>query len=122
MPPAQDRWWIDEYRTAEGRSPIREFISGLMGRNKVEAIALIKLLEERGNTLRRPHSGSLGEGLFELRGHQVRIFYMFRPGRRLTLLDGIIKKQEKVPRQVLMRIWKMQKDVAAMDVSMERGS
>jgi hypothetical protein len=35
--------------------------------------------------------------LFELRGHQVRIFYCFLPGRVIVLLDGIIKNQDKIP-------------------------
>jgi hypothetical protein len=36
--------------------------------------ALVKLLEEQGNLLRRPQSGALGAGLFELRGKEVRLF------------------------------------------------
>jgi hypothetical protein len=43
-------------------------------------------------------------GLFELRGHQVRIFYMFLPGRRVVLLDGMIKKQDEIPPEVLKRV------------------
>lgn len=83
---------IEEYSTASGGTPILMFLSGLDRRDKGEAFALLKLLAERGNMLRVPQSRPLGNGLFELRGDQVRIFYMFRPGRRITLLDGIIKK------------------------------
>jgi len=43
-------------------------MQSLEGRNQAEAIALVKLLEERRNSLRRPQSAALGEGLFELRG------------------------------------------------------
>jgi hypothetical protein len=42
--------------------PGRAFLSGLQDRDKVEAFALVQLLSERGNTLRLPHSQSLGEG------------------------------------------------------------
>lgn len=44
------------------------------------------------------------DNLFELRGHQVRIFYMFLPGRVIVMLDGIVKKQDEIPRQDLERI------------------
>lgn len=112
---SQEGWLIDEYRDASGKSHIRKFLSNLKGRDKVEAWALIKLLGERGNQIRPPKSGTLGEGLFELRGHQVRIFYMFRPGRRITLLDGIVKKQDKIPSKVLERMRKYQREISAMN-------
>jgi len=74
----------------------------------VEAIALVKLLEERGNLLRRPQSGALGDGLFELRGKEVRIFYVFMPGRAIVLLDGEIKKRDAIPRRTLERMRSLQ--------------
>lgn len=55
MAEEQGGWTIDEYTTEGGESPVRAFISGLSGRDEVDAVALIKLLEERGNTLRPPH-------------------------------------------------------------------
>lgn len=68
-----------------------------------------------------PHSKPLGEGLFELRGRQVRIFYMFRTGRRITLLDGMIKKRDEIPPGALARIKRMKKEVEAMDREAARG-
>ncbi|MBL8111920.1 MAG: type II toxin-antitoxin system RelE/ParE family toxin, partial [Acidobacteria bacterium] len=73
------------------------------GRDRVEAIALIGLLGQQGNQLRRPQSGMLGDGLFELRGKQIRIFYMFLPGWVIVLLDGEIMKQNKVPSKTIER-------------------
>jgi hypothetical protein len=64
----------------------------------------VKLLEERGNSLRRPQSGALGEGLFELRGKEVRIFYMFLANRVAVLLDGEIKKRDDIPPKTLARV------------------
>jgi hypothetical protein len=61
---AQPLWTIDAYEAESGAKPAWSFIEGLEGRDKVEALALVKLLEEKGNTLRRPHSGALAEGLF----------------------------------------------------------
>jgi hypothetical protein len=65
--PAKRPWTIDAYETAQGSKAVWAFIEALEGRDKVEAIALVKLLEDQGNALRRPQSGALGEGLFELR-------------------------------------------------------
>jgi hypothetical protein len=100
----QRSWRIDAYDTGKGEKPIWSFIRNLTGRDKAEAIGLVKLLEEQGNRLRRPHSGALGEGLFELRGKQVRIFYTFLPGQVIVLLDGEIKKRDAIPKKTLERV------------------
>lgn len=97
-------WAIDVFRTEKGEAPARSFVEDLVGRDRDEAFALIKLLEEQGNGLRRPQSGVLGDGLFELRGRQIRIFYMFLSGRRILLLDGEVKKRDDIPPRTLKRI------------------
>lgn len=98
------RWVIDVFRTEQGEALVQAFIASLTGRDRDEAFALVKLLEEQGNELRRPQSGILGEGLFGLRGKQIRIFYMFLPGRRAMLLDGEIKKRQDIPPKTLKRV------------------
>ena len=107
-------WTIEEYVTARGENLVLVFLSRQSGKVKAEAIALLKLLKEHGYLLGMPHSRALGEGLFELRGTQVRIFYMFRPGRRITLLDGMLKKQDRIPARVLGRLRRFQREVAAI--------
>lgn len=104
-------WTILEYTTDAGRSPVREFLESLKGRHEEEALALLGRLREAGNELRRPTSTALGGGLYELRGHQVRIFYMFRPGRRIVLLDGMIKNRDDIPPAVLRRLRAYQRDI-----------
>ena len=76
-------------------------------------MALLELLEAKGNALRPPRSESLGGGLFELRAHPrpVRIFYVFRPGRRIIVLDGMVKKKDRIPADVLMRMRGCERDV-----------
>jgi hypothetical protein len=108
----EEPWVLDVFETEAGDKPAWSFIAGLEGRNRVEAVALVKLLEERGNTLRRPHSGALGEGLFELRGKEVRLFYVFRPGRVVVLLEGEIKKRDDIPKRTLARLRAYQREVA----------
>ena len=93
---------------------MKAFLESLEGdeANLADALALLELLEARGNTLRPPRSDSLGGGLFELRAHPhpVRIFYIFRPGRRAIVLEGIVKKQDRIADDVLRRVRGYQRD------------
>lgn len=107
----KELWTLDEYITEQGERPIRDFLSGLGVLNRVEAFALIRLARERGNTLRLPHSKALGNGLHELRGKQVRIFYVFQPGRRIVLIDGMLKKRDDIPPSELKRLRKIQETI-----------
>ena len=104
-------WQIEEYTTVRGELVIRRFLSAISEADRTEALALLKVLSEQGNALRRPSSGFLGEGLFELRGHQVRIFYCFRPDRRIVLLDGFLKKRTSIPEHILKRVRKRRHEV-----------
>lgn len=105
-------WKIEDYKDRTGHSLVREFIDSLQdARARKEAAALIKALQARGNQMRSPASDPLGGGLFELRGDQVRIFYCFRPGGRIFLINGIIKKRDRIPAEVLARIRKMEAEI-----------
>ena len=82
---------------------IEEFIDNLNDRTRAQVDKTILLLEERGASLRMPHSRSLGEGLFELRlkgDHPVRIFYMYFQ-REAWLLHVISKKTGAIPAREL---------------------
>lgn len=80
------------------------FLDGLRTKNTDaydSCLALLDLLAEQGHRLRRPHSGALGRGLFELRcregGLQVRMLYSFEAAGIAVLTHGIVKKQGAVP-------------------------
>ena len=111
MPEEQGGRSIEEYIKANEGSPFTTFFDGLTGRNRDQAIALLAALRELGNMLRPPRSKKLEDNLFELRGHQVRVFYMFLPGRRVVLLDGIVKKQDEIPRQDMKRVRAYKREV-----------
>ncbi len=63
-----------------------------------------------------PHSRSMGDGLHELRIQHpegpFRILYTFRPGRRIVLLHGFVKRTEQAPRNDLDRARERQRAVA----------
>lgn len=107
---AVTEWTIEIYETETGEKPAWRFVESLSGRDKADVFALLKALREQGNALRRPHSGALDGGLFELRGKQVRLFYIFLPGRTALVLDGEIKKRSDIPVATLTRMRKLQKD------------
>jgi phage-related protein len=72
---------------------------------KAKVYAALEMLAREGNQLRLPRSRALRGGLFEMRiGHHegpFRIIYCFRPGRRIVLLHGFVKRTEQIPAQDL---------------------
>ena len=108
-------WAVTEHALPSGAVPVLTFLQGLTGDAKTEAVAVLKLVAERGNTLREPVSKALGEGLFELRGRTsgVRIFYTFKPGRVIVLLDGVIKKRGHIPARELERMRRLRKEAVS---------
>lgn len=121
MTDQQAAWTIEWYQTQSGGRPIARFLAGLDGRDRDEAAALLKLLREWGNQMLEPRSQALGGGLFELRGHQIRMFYVFRPGHRVVVLDGVIKKQDKIPATVLKLVRSYQRDLERRDRVQRQG-
>ena len=94
-------WRVELYARDDGESPVEEFIDGLPTKVRARVRAAITYLEEVGNRALAPVSKPLGEGLFELRvgagHHEVRILYAFRPGQRMALLHGFLKKTPAIP-------------------------
>jgi hypothetical protein len=84
--------------------PRAAFIEDLSDRDQADTLVAVKLLEARGHQLREPHSKAIEPGLWELRRGQVRIAFTFRPGRRAILLDGWLKKTDRIPRHLLDRM------------------
>jgi phage-related protein len=96
-------WTVDEYRTPQGNLPVRGFIEGLSLAAQARVLAAVRMLREHGSQLAFPQSRALGKRLFELRiDHPegpFRLFYCFRPGRRIVLLHAIIKRTRQTPPQ-----------------------
>jgi putative addiction module killer protein len=72
----------------------------------------ILLLERCGNTLRLPHSKTLGKGLFELRERNFgyRIYYMFLPDKTILLIyAGDKSSQQKDIEIARLRLNKVNK-------------
>lgn len=96
---------IEFYQLPNGEKPVEEFLDSLDKKMRAKAIYGLSILEEYGNTLREPHSKSMGDGLFELRikfaGDISRIFYFFVVDNKIILTNGFIKKTLKTPKAEL---------------------
>lgn len=105
-------WAVHSLSTARG-TRLDAFLDDLSDPNAAEeAEALLEALAKYGNELKRPTSVPLGDGLFEARGPTtgVRLFFMYAPGHRIIVLDGFVKKRQKIPTSVMTRIRKLQKN------------
>jgi phage-related protein len=95
-------WIVDDYRTPGGGRPVKNFLDDLSKTARPKVYAMLDRLEAHGNRLGLPHSRPMGGGLHELRiGHPqgpFRFLYCFRPGRRIILLHGFVKRTEQTPR------------------------
>jgi putative component of toxin-antitoxin plasmid stabilization module len=108
-------WTVETYELNSGKRPYASFLDTLTGIAAARAAALPTRLT-RAHELRPPESKSLGRGLFELRDHcGVRVFYMFRPGHRVMVLGGYLKKRQDIPARVLRTMRTYQAEVEAND-------
>ena len=55
------------YETEDGKTPVEDWMDSLEPKMRAKLIAMLELLEEKGNALRKPYTESLGDGIFELR-------------------------------------------------------
>ena len=101
-------WTVDDYRGPGGARPVRRFLDGLSTAARAKVAAALTMLEQEGNQLRFPRSRSLGAGLHEIRVTHpegpFRILYGFRPGRRIVLLHGFVKRTEQTPAEDLQLV------------------
>ena len=97
------------WRDSHGRIPVREFVLALKSRDARAAascVDLLRMLEEHGNALRRPHADYLREGIYELRLNQHRVQFRllyFFDGRARAVVTSAFAKTGKVPEQEIQR-------------------
>ncbi|PJE63881.1 type II toxin-antitoxin system RelE/ParE family toxin [Candidatus Roizmanbacteria bacterium CG10_big_fil_rev_8_21_14_0_10_45_7] len=94
-------WRIIFYQGPTGSTPIGDFIDGLEEKVQAKVFGSIELLKEYGVRLSAPHAKKLaGTNLWELRilgGGSSRIIYAILVERKVILLNGFKKKQQKTP-------------------------
>ena len=108
---------IEFYETANGRSPVREFLLELKASDRDDFAAVAAGLEKLCNRQyhREPLTKALEHGLFELRHVgklNTRVLWFFMKGCRIIAVHGIRNKGQAIPARDLdtaherMRDWK----------------
>ncbi len=108
---------VEFYKTANGHSPVREFLLELKASDPDDFAAVAAGLEKLRNRQchREPLTKALGDGLFELRHVgklNTRVLWFFMKGRRIFAVHGIRNKGQAIPTRDLntaherMRDWK----------------
>ena len=103
-------FFIDE----RGRNPVKEFIDDLSLKEQAKVWAYIEELKRQGHALRRPVADYLGEGIYELRPRDNRIFYFFFLKDSAVFLHAIRKKTDKIPAGDLALCLKRREQVETM--------
>lgn len=93
---------VEFYASANGRSPVQEFLDELKESDLNDFAAMIAGLAKLRNRQyhREPLSKALGEGLFELRHVgklNTRVFWFFVAGRRIVAVHGVRNKGQAIP-------------------------
>ena len=86
-------YFIDE----RGGNPVRGFIESLPVKDRTKILAYVTELYDQGHNLRRPMADYLGNGIYELRPKNNRVFYFFFMRGSAVLVHVIRKKTDKIP-------------------------
>jgi len=101
------KWSIEHHGSA-----LAKFLAGLRDEQMLfEAAALIEILQTRGIELREPVRNLWETVCSNYAASYVRIFYVFRPGNRIVLLDGMLKKRTDIPDRMMRRLRRLQGEV-----------
>lgn len=64
---------------------------------------ILDMMEDLGSNLGKPHTDSLGDGLFEVRAKGEegigRSFFCYAKGKRIAIMHSFIKKTQKTPKK-----------------------
>lgn len=109
------------YQNEDGTVPLLEWLETLRSKSQIKIIERIRLLEEYGKELRRPHADYLQAGIYELRAKdndlQLRVLYFFHGRKAIILSHGITKNTSAVPSKeiakALERMKKYERDPEA---------
>ena len=103
------------YKTEDGFKPAGQFINSVEDMKlRAKIIRSVKLLEQFGKNLGMPDSKHLRNGIYELRTIQsnniARCLYFFTVGDKAVITNGIIKKTQKTPPDVIELAEKYRED------------
>ena len=98
----------------KGGNPVRRFIEALPDKEQAKIAAYISELRIQGHNLRRPLADYLGDGIYELRPRNNRVFYFFFLKNNAVLLHAIRKKTDKIPKEDLALCLRRKAEVVSL--------
>jgi len=98
----------------KGGNPVREFIESLPDKEQAKVAAYVSELKIQGHNLRRPLADYLGDGIYELRPKDNRIFYFFFLKDHVILVHAIRKKTSKIPKEDLALCLRRKTEVVSL--------
>lgn len=97
------QYTVEFYETADGKTPVEDFLLSLDRKMRAKVIHLIDLLEEKGISMREPYTKPLEDGIFELRcklgTNLARTLFFFYHGGKIIITNGFVKKTQKTPKE-----------------------
>lgn len=103
-------YFVDE----RGQKPVKEFIDSLSCKEQAKVMAYLVELRQQGHNLRRPMADYIGDGVYELRPKDNRIFYFFFHKDNVVLLHALRKKTDKIPKGDLALCFKRKSQVEGL--------
>lgn len=107
------------YIDHRGRSPVKEFLDELQTRASTQKDArqlfskiflYIEILEKTGSRSGLPYTKYIGDGIWELRPSNYRIFFFIWNGNHIVLLHPFQKKTKKTPSRQIQQAKKEKND------------
>ena len=117
---------VEFYETEDGDKPVFDFMISLEPKMRAKVGAMMQLLAEKGNELRKPYTEHLDDGIFELRtiqGNNIsRTLFFFYAGHRIIITNGFIKKTQKTPPKEISLAKARRKDFCRREAERSRKS
>lgn len=79
-----------------GTCEAEEYLKGLSDKEKSKLMPLLQYTVQTGTLKNEQKFKSIGDGLFEFKGFQSRLFCFFEQGKIIILTHGCIKKRDKL--------------------------
>lgn len=90
------------YERSNASCQVAEYLSSLNDRNRKRFTALLNRSATNGPPRNNEKCRRVaGEGFWEFKAHQQRIFWCYGPRKQIVLLHGFTKKSNQTPRREL---------------------
>ena len=103
--------WKVTFYSKKVEKEILDFPAGILA----DLLHILEMVEELGPNLGKPHTASMGDGLFEIRAKGKegigRAFFAIEIDQEIIILHSFIKKSQKTPKKELDKARKRLKEL-----------